>query len=113
MIGGGEVEDAVHAHKAFGVLQEIADLGRIGADCLKRGHGQVERLVDQLRGFADLKPDERETMGRKNGEYVRFRFARARLTTQMIGEIERLFMQQSGSPALPHETGPVSQTDVA
>jgi hypothetical protein len=48
-----------------------------------------------LRGFAELEMEEWHEMGKKNAEYARSRFARARIVAQVIREIEQLLPQPS------------------
>lgn len=58
-------------------------------------HGEVDRLVDELRRFAELGEEEWRRMGKKNSEYAQLHFTRSLLCGRLIREIEGILPRQS------------------
>jgi colanic acid biosynthesis glycosyl transferase WcaI len=52
-------------------------------------HGEVERLVAELRHFAYLGEQEWQRIGKINQEYAQKRFSRSRLSGRLIQELEK------------------------
>ncbi len=90
-----------HPNKIYGALfigrpilyvgsspSHISDIFATCPDNLSVRHGEVGKLVEELKAFAALSESERKKIGDSNLEYAQTHFTRQKLTKELIAIIE-------------------------